>query len=39
MDPSDDCTVWYSGDYVRKGTATYSTRIGAFRIPGCVPAR
>ena len=39
MDPSDDCTVWYSGDYVRKGAASYSTRIGAFRIPGCVPAR
>jgi hypothetical protein len=36
MDPSDDCTFWYVGDYVKKGAATYSTRIGAFRLPGCL---
>ena len=35
IDPSDDCTVWYVGDYVKKGAAAYSTRIGAFRLPGC----
>jgi hypothetical protein len=35
MDPSDDCTIWYVGDYYKKGAATYSTRIGAFRMPGC----
>jgi hypothetical protein len=35
MDPSDDCTVWYVGDYFKKDAATYSTRIGAFRMPGC----
>ena len=35
MDPADDCTFWYVGDYLKKGAATYSTRIGAFRIPGC----
>jgi hypothetical protein len=35
MDPSDDCTVWYVGDYMKKGAASYSTRIGAFRMPGC----
>lgn len=35
MDPSDDCTFWYVGDYVREGADTYSTRIGAFRLPGC----
>ena len=35
MDPSDDCTIWYVGDYMKKGAAAYSTRIGAFRIPGC----
>lgn len=33
--PSDDCTVWYVGDYMRKGATTYSSRIGAFRMPGC----
>jgi len=36
IDPSDDCTIWYVGDYVRKDAASYSTRIGAFRLPGCV---
>jgi hypothetical protein len=35
MDPGDDCTIWYVGDYVKKGAASYSTRIGAFRLPGC----
>jgi hypothetical protein len=35
MDPSDDCTFWYVGDYVKKDAATYSSRIGAFRVPGC----
>ena len=35
MDPTDDCTIWYVGDYVKKGAASYSTRIGAFRLPGC----
>ncbi len=36
MDPSDDCTFWYVGDYVKKDAAAYSTRIGAFRLPGCL---
>ncbi len=35
MDPGDDCTIWYVGDYIKKGAASYSTRIGAFRLPGC----
>ena len=35
MDPSDDCTIWYVGDYLKKGATTYSTRIGSFRLPGC----
>jgi hypothetical protein len=35
IDPSDDCTIWYVGDYFKKDAASYSTRIGAFRIPGC----
>ncbi len=35
MDPADDCTFWYVGDYLKKGATTYSTRIGAFRIPSC----
>ena len=35
VDPSDDCTIWYVGDYVKKDAGAYSTRIGAFRLPGC----
>jgi hypothetical protein len=35
MDPADDCTIWYVGDYLKKDATLYSTRIGAFLIPGC----
>ena len=35
VDPSDDCTIWYVGDYLKQGAESYSTRIGAFRLPGC----
>jgi hypothetical protein len=35
VDPADDCTIWYVGDYLKKDAPNYSTRIGAFRMPGC----
>jgi hypothetical protein len=35
MDPIDDCTFWYVGDYLKAESTGYSSRIGAFRIPGC----
>jgi len=35
VDPSDDCTIWYVGDYLKKGAPNYSSRIGGFRMPGC----
>jgi len=52
MDPVDDCTIWYVGDYIKADAgrafqarpgdpervalqATYSTRIGSLRLPGC----
>ena len=35
VDPSDDCTIWYVGDYLKKDATTYSTRIGAFRMGEC----
>lgn len=35
VDPSDDCTIWYVGDYLKKGETNYSSKIGAFRFPGC----
>jgi len=35
MDPSDDCTIWYVGDYLKKDATSYSSKIAAFRLPGC----
>jgi hypothetical protein len=35
VDPSDDCTIWYVGDYLKRDATNYSTRIGAFRMAGC----
>jgi hypothetical protein len=39
MDPSDDCTFWYVGDYLKEGDKTYRTRIGSFRLPNCKGGR
>jgi hypothetical protein len=39
VDPVDDCTIWYVGDYVKKDATSYSSRIGAFRMSGCSKAR
>lgn len=36
VDPTDDCTFWFTGEYMATtGPSTWSTRIGAFRVPGC----
>jgi len=35
VDPSDDCTIWYVGDYIKRGAPSYSTRIAGVRFPGC----
>jgi hypothetical protein len=32
IDPSDDRTIWYVGDYLKAGATGYSSRIGSFRI-------
>ncbi|TDH29006.1 hypothetical protein EXU57_02730 [Segetibacter sp. 3557_3] len=32
VDPSDDETIWYVGDYLKKDAKSYSTKIGAFRL-------
>jgi len=37
VDPTDDCTIWYVGDYLKRDATAYSSRIGAFRFPGCTP--
>ncbi|MEP6731949.1 MAG: hypothetical protein ABJE10_14980 [bacterium] len=39
VDPSDNCTIWYVGDYLKVGATNYSTRIGGFRLPGCSGGR
>ena len=38
MDP-DDCTFWYVGDYLKASATAYSTKIGGFRLPGCLQQR
>jgi hypothetical protein len=35
IDPTDDCTIWYVGDYYKENAPSYSTRIGAFKMLGC----
>jgi len=35
VDPSDDCTFWFVGNYLKSGAASATTRIGSFLLPGC----
>ena len=35
VDPSDDCTFWYVGNYLKSGAESSTTRIGSFMAPGC----
>jgi hypothetical protein len=36
IDPVDDCTFWYTNEYYQTSSqASWRTRIGAFRYPGC----
>ena len=36
VDPSDDCTFWYTNQYLpANGTLTWRTRIASFKFPGC----
>ncbi len=32
IDPADDRTIWYVGDYLKTGAVDYTTCIGAFRL-------
>jgi hypothetical protein len=37
VDPSDDCTFWYTQEYVQTtGPSNWQTRFAAFRFPSCV---
>ncbi len=35
VDPSDDCTFWFVGNYLKSSAATSTTRIGSFAVSGC----
>lgn len=36
IDPSDDCTFFYTNEYLKSsGTFNWSTQIGSFKFPGC----
>jgi hypothetical protein len=35
VDPSDDCTFWFAGNYLKSGAASSTTRIGSFVLRGC----
>jgi hypothetical protein len=35
VDPVDDCTFWYTGEYMRD-TSTWDTRIAKFAFPSCM---
>jgi hypothetical protein len=36
IDPSDDCTFWYTMEYLKAdGEFNWSTRIGSFKLPSC----
>jgi hypothetical protein len=35
VDPADDCTFWFAGNYLKRGAESSTTRIGSFAVPGC----
>ena len=36
IDPSDDCTFWYTDEYLAaNGSFNWHTRVGSFRLPSC----
>ena len=36
IDPVDDCTFWYTNEYLKaSGSFNWSTRIASFKFPGC----
>jgi subtilisin-like proprotein convertase family protein len=43
VDPTDDCTFWYAGEYVTGAAAPdntrWHTRVGAFKFGACAPVQ
>jgi hypothetical protein len=35
LDPADDCTFWFVGNYLKAGETSSTTRIGGFKVPSC----
>jgi hypothetical protein len=35
IDPTDDCTFWFTSEYLANSAEGWRTRIGAFKIPSC----
>jgi hypothetical protein len=35
VDPSDVCTFWFAGSYLKRAARSSTTRIGSFVLPGC----
>ena len=36
VDPVDDCTFWYTTEYIQTtGTAPWQTRVASFKFPNC----
>ena len=36
VDPADDCTFWYTNEYLKaSGTFNWSTEFASFKFPGC----
>ncbi|HEX9486944.1 MAG TPA: Ig-like domain-containing protein, partial [Gemmatimonadales bacterium] len=39
VDPSDDCTFWYTSQYIPfDGARNWRTRVATFQLPGCATA-
>src|SRR5262245_12761325 len=36
-DPTDDCTFWYTTEYLQASGTQWRTRIGSFKFPSCGP--
>jgi hypothetical protein len=35
LDPSDDCTFWFTSEYMKTTGSAWNTRIASFRFPNC----
>ncbi len=35
VDPVDDCTFWFTTEYLQTTTAGWRTRVGTFKVPSC----